>query len=184
MEHLGRRLTFCPRIVPALSGEQMAQFESQNGVSNSVRLLTYLPGVPLAEVRQQSPELLRDLGKKLGQLDMELAEFDHPATRRDFHWDLVNGLSVIHQYGALIRDMKLRQLVDKSAEGFERSVYPLLPKLRRSVIHGDANDYNVLVSADDVDPRQRSVVGLIDFGDMVWSYTVGDLAVAIAYVVL
>ncbi len=184
MEYLGGRLSFCPRIVPALSGEQMAKFESQDGIGNFVRLLTYLPGVPLAEVGQQSPELLRDLGKKLAQLDRELAEFDHPATRRDFHWDLVNGPSVIHQYGTLIGDPELRQLVDNSAENFERSVHPLLPKLRRSVIHGDANDYNVLISADDVDPRQRSVVGLIDFGDIVWSYTVGDLAVAIAYAVL
>jgi Ser/Thr protein kinase RdoA (MazF antagonist) len=47
------------------------------------------------------------------------------------------------------------------------------------VIHGDANDYNVLV-----DPERMTVSGLIDFGDMVYSYTVGDLAIAIAYVVL
>ena len=46
------------------------------------------------------------------------------------------------------------------------------------MIHGDANDYNVLV-----DP-ERMIVGLIDFGDMVYSYTVGNLAIAIAYVVL
>jgi Ser/Thr protein kinase RdoA (MazF antagonist) len=45
------------------------------------------------------------------------------------------------------------------------------------VIHGDANEYNVLVDRDEV-------VGLIDFGDMVYSYTVGDLSIAIAYVVL
>src|SRR5262249_19526919 len=51
--------------------------------------------------------------------------------------------------------------------------------LRRSVIHGDANDYNLLV-----DPQSLSVTGLIDFGDMVYSYTVGDLAIAIAYVIL
>jgi len=49
--------------------------------------------------------------------------------------------------------------------------------LRRSVIHGDANDYNVLVDAD-------RVTGLIDFGDIVYSWTVGNLAVALAYVVL
>ena len=29
-----------------------------------------------------------------------------------------------------------------------------------------------------------TVSGLIDFGDMVYSYTVGDLAIALAYVVL
>jgi 4-aminobutyrate aminotransferase-like enzyme len=59
----------------------------------------------------------------------------------------------------------------------------LLPKLRQSVIHGDANDYNVLVGTGvDSESKDGTVVGLIDFGDMVHSYTVGDLAVAIAYV--
>ncbi|HJU93832.1 MAG TPA: phosphotransferase, partial [Pyrinomonadaceae bacterium] len=48
-----------------------------------------------------------------------------------------------------------------------------------SVIHGDANDYNVLV-----DPERMIIIGLIDFGDMVYSYTVGNLAIALAYVVL
>ena len=52
-------------------------------------------------------------------------------------------------------------------------------ELRRSVIHGDVNDYNVIV-----DPQSMTVSGLIDFGDMVYSYTVGDLAIAIAYVIL
>jgi Ser/Thr protein kinase RdoA (MazF antagonist) len=47
------------------------------------------------------------------------------------------------------------------------------------VIHGDANDYNLLV-----DPQSMTVTGLIDFGDMIYSYTVGDLAIAIAYVIL
>jgi Ser/Thr protein kinase RdoA (MazF antagonist) len=32
--------------------------------------------------------------------------------------------------------------------------------------------------------EENKVVGLIDFGDVVYSYTVGDLAIAVAYVVL
>jgi Ser/Thr protein kinase RdoA (MazF antagonist) len=54
---------------------------------------------------------------------------------------------------------------------------PRLSKLPSSVIHGDANDHNVIVEGE-------KVVGLIDFGDMIHSFTVGDLAIAIAYVVL
>ena len=50
--------------------------------------------------------------------------------------------------------------------------------MRRSVIHGDANDRNVLVHPE------RMIVGLIDFGDMVYSYTAGNVAIAIAYAVL
>ncbi len=67
--HLGTRVDFCPRIVATLSGEQMSQIESSTGATHFVRLLTYLPGVPLAVVSQQTPALLRDLGQRLGQLD-------------------------------------------------------------------------------------------------------------------
>jgi Ser/Thr protein kinase RdoA (MazF antagonist) len=50
-------------------------------------------------------------------------------------------------------------------------------RLRPGVIHGDVNDYNVLVDSG-------RVSGLLDFGDMVHSAVVCDLAVALAYAVL
>ena len=49
--------------------------------------------------------------------------------------------------------------------------------LRPGVIHGDANDHNVLASAE-------RMTGLLDFGDMVHSAIVCDLAVALAYAML
>ncbi len=185
MSHLGTRLSLCPRVIPSLSGAHVSLIDSPTHTTHFVRLLTYLPGTPLAEARSNSPGLWRDLGRKLGQLDRELAEFDHSALHRDFHWDLANGPQIVSEYGQMIGDLKLRELVFESAGTFERDVSILLPKLRRSVIHGDANDYNFLVSPrGDSDPQHPTVVGLIDFGDMVHSHTVGDLAVAIAYVVL
>ena len=158
MEYLSERVPFCQRVV--------------SEVTELARIVTYLPGVPLAEIRPHTPGLLRDLGQKLGQLTRALADFDHPAVHRDFHWDLANGNRVVNEYASLIEDADLRELVLKCR--FEPA-----SELRRSVIHGDANDYNVLV-----DPESMTVSGLIDFGDMVYSYTVGDLAIAIAYVVL
>jgi Ser/Thr protein kinase RdoA (MazF antagonist) len=172
LHHLGERITFCQRLVPAASGAEMIAVEAASDVRHYVRLVHYLPGVPLGELEPQSNGLFRDLGRKLGQLDHALADFDHEAVHRDFHWDLANGNRIISEYGNLIGDAKLRALVCRYRVEFD-------PGLRRSVIHGDANDYNVLV-----DPQRETVVGLIDFGDMVYSYTVGNLAVAIAYVVL
>jgi Ser/Thr protein kinase RdoA (MazF antagonist) len=158
MEYLSERVPFCQRVI--------------SEVTELARVVTYLPGVPLAEIRPHTPGLLRDLGQKLGQLSRALADFDHPAVHRDFHWDLANGNRVVNEYAPLIEDADLRELVLKCR--FEPAT-----ELRRSTIHGDANDYNVLV-----DPESMTVSGLIDFGDMVYSYTVGDLAIAVAYVVL
>jgi Ser/Thr protein kinase RdoA (MazF antagonist) len=165
LDHLADRVSFCPRVVPQLNGEWIG---SESGYF--VRLMTYLPGAPLAEARPHSPALLRDLGSKLGQLDRVLAGFDHPAVHRDFHWDLANGNRVITEYGHLIEDTDLRETVFDCR--FESKM-----DLRRSVIHGDANDYNILVESD-------RVTGLIDFGDIVYSWTAGELAIALAYVIL
>ena len=166
LEHLGQRVEFCPRVVPAVSGERI---ESVDGWL--VRVLTYLPGTPLATLAAQSAKLLYDLGRKLGQLSRALVGFDHPGAHRAFHWDLAEGEKVLGKYGAQIKKDWLREVVS----GYRVSGWEA--RLRRSVVHGDANDYNVLVDGD-------KVVGVIDFGDIVYSYTVGDLAIAIAYVVL
>jgi Ser/Thr protein kinase RdoA (MazF antagonist) len=162
LDYLSERVPFCQRVIGGIG-----EFEG-----HLVRLVTYLPGVPLAEISPHTPALLRDLGQKLGQLSRALADFDHPAVHRDFHWDLANGNRVVNEYAPLIDDADLRQLVLKCR--FEPGI-----QLRRSVIHGDANDYNALV-----DPESMTISGLIDFGDMVYSYTVSDLAIALAYVVL
>ena len=66
-----------------------------------------------------------------------------------------------------------------SGGGVRRHVAPRLASFRRSAIHGDANDYNVLVDA-----RTQRVAGIVDFGDMVVSQTVNDVAIAMAYVAL
>ena len=182
MRYLESRVSFCPRILPALSGDDISLVEAPTGSAHLVRLVTYLPGAPLAEIKEHSPELLRDFGKKLGRFDGALAPFDHPAVHRDFYWDLANSLNVIDRYEPLIANAELRAFVSQFAQTFERDITPLLSKLRRSVIHNDANDYNVIVG--DEESNRQMVVGLIDFGDMVHSYTIADLAVGIAYVVL
>jgi Ser/Thr protein kinase RdoA (MazF antagonist) len=168
LNHVGKQVDFCQSLVLAISGEEIVTVKE----TYFVRVVRYLPGVPLAEIRPHSSELLRDLGRKLGELAQALKDFDHPAVHRDFHWDLANGNRIIDEYAPLIEDTRLREVVLRCRLDFE-------PRLRRSVIHGDANDYNVLVH-----PERMMVSGLLDFGDMVYSYTVADLAIAVAYVVL
>jgi Ser/Thr protein kinase RdoA (MazF antagonist) len=172
LKHVSHRVSFCQSVLPAASGEEITTIKAVNGANHFVRLVRYLPGVPLAEVRPQTPGLLRDLGRKLGQLARTLADFDHPAVHRDFHWDLANGNRIINEFGDLIEDARLREIVLRCRIDTDT-------RLRLSVVHGDANDYNVLV-----DPDTMTISGLIDFGDMVYSYTAGDLAIAIAYAVL
>src|SRR5215471_14631305 len=48
MEHASRRVTFCPRVIPATAGVTIAVAPG----GHFVRLVTFLPGTPLAEARE------------------------------------------------------------------------------------------------------------------------------------
>ncbi|MFC1515758.1 aminotransferase class III-fold pyridoxal phosphate-dependent enzyme [Thermodesulfobacteriota bacterium] len=185
MAHLSGHNAPCPRVIPAKTGDLINPVTSSSGRVHLVRMLSYLPGIPMGTVRRHSNGLLRSLGQCVGHFDRALADFDHPAAHRDFHWDLAKALAVVNKYKSLITDEQLGHLIDKCVADFEQNVVPLFPRLRKSVIHNDANDFNVIAGGgDDVYDRYQQVMGIIDFGDMVFSYTVCDLAIAIAYAIL
>ena len=161
MNHVAKISTLCQKVFPNVGGEMINEIASPNGVTHFVRLVTYLSGIPLGNVKRHSPELLRDLGRAVAEVDKALADFEHLAIHREFHWDLALGLEVCQQYEPLITDENLRELVKKITDNYEQNITPLLPNLRKSVIHNDANDYNVLVGGgDDLYSRNQSVVGV------------------------
>jgi 4-aminobutyrate aminotransferase-like enzyme/Ser/Thr protein kinase RdoA (MazF antagonist) len=185
MTHIGARLSHCPRVVASLEDTTLTEVESREGKRHLAWMITFLPGVPLATVARHSPGLLRDIGRRIGQIDRALQDFDDPALHRDFYWDLANGQQIVRDYQSLVPDNEMRPLVVRLSAEFERAVAPLLAGLRRSAIYSDANDYNILVGGgDDTYSRNQSVTGIVDFGDMVHSHTINDLAIAIAYAIL
>ncbi|HEY3202530.1 MAG TPA: aminotransferase class III-fold pyridoxal phosphate-dependent enzyme [Thermoanaerobaculia bacterium] len=171
-----------PRLCRASAGARVARVEARDGSERLVRMLSYLPGTILAQAKPQSPGLLRALGRFLGELDAALEGFSHPAAvGRELVWNPALSLAVIARHLDAISDPSRRSLVEHFVAEFEGVVSPLLPRLRRSVIHNDANDYNVLVG--DPVPGDRRVAGLLDFGDMLEGWTVCEPAVAMAYAI-
>ena len=184
MAHVAAETGLCPRVVPSVTGDSIVAHE-RNATRHFVRLLTWLPGEPLGTVRRHSPTLLEHLGSSIGAVDRALASFDHPAIHREFHWDLARGVRVVRDHLTAIGDAAVRAQVEAWTAEIASHVEPLLPELRRSAVHNDANDYNVLVANDgDIWSRDERIAGLIDFGDIVHSVTVADLAIAVAYAVL
>lgn len=178
-EHVSR----CPRLIPTTSGAAMATVVGEANRQHLVRAVGYIPGTPLAELAQVDGEpddaLLEQVGAELGRLDRALLDFDHPALHRAFDWDLARGEAVVRRDSALIREPQLRAQIAELLARYVADTKPGLDRLRRTTIHGDGNDHNLIV-----DPSTRTLVGLIDFGDMVHSWTVGELAIVAAYAVL
>lgn len=181
-DRMASEVAGAPEVCPGINGERIMSVDGLDGAKHFVRLLTYLPGKPLARVRPHDANLLTSLGLFFGALDRILADFDHPAAHRLFHWDLKNGVEVINNYIDLIDGPEKRDIVKPWLERFQARIQPRLQGLRTSIIHNDGNDYNVLVEPHG--KWQNRVSGVIDFGDMVFTYTVCEVAIACAYAIL
>ena len=182
MAHVARAVALCPHALPTRAGELIGVVP---GGVHFVRLVTYLEGTPFAEAGARTPALFESLGRAVGRLDRALDGFDHPAIHREFHWDLARAGAVIQEHLPRVTDHADRQIVERITRAALQAIDRHQPAFRRSAVHHDANDWNVLVST--ADPHRLptpEVVGIIDFGDMVHSWTVADPAVAVAYAML
>jgi Ser/Thr protein kinase RdoA (MazF antagonist) len=159
-------------IVPSCSGADIGTVEDAEGVRYCFRALTWIEGVVLGDVAVRSAPLLESLGACAAQVDLALRGFTHPAMHRVLQWDLRHA-DLARDKAVLLPDPWRQWAVDAFAE-WERVEWP---RLRTGVIHGDVNDHNVLVDGS-------GVAGLLDFGDMVHSAVVCELAVALAYGIL
>jgi hydroxylysine kinase len=111
------RQEFCPRVVPGRSGAPTLSATTPAGTRHLVRLVTWLPGVPMGRLRHHPPELLRDLGRCLGVMDRALAGFDHPACHRDFHWDLCHGTRGVAVYYTPGLQQAGRRVIEQELRG-------------------------------------------------------------------
>ncbi len=171
-----------PDVLSTTQGEQITTLKGAGGTTHFVRLLTYLPGRPLGLVKPHDAGLLSSLGRFFGTIDQALQDFDHPATHRDFHWDLNNAGRIIQSCLKYIKATDRRDLVNHFLKRFQVAIEPQLPDLRTGVIHNDGNDYNVLVEPEG--RWRNAVTGVIDFGDMVFTCIVNEVAITCAYAML
>lgn len=172
--------TMAPALLASSSGRFMEAVPYAQGHQGMARLLTFLPGRPIAEVADPSPALLRKLGAILGMVDRTLASFSHVAADRTLQWDSQHADTVIAENLPFVDDGR-RDLLRHLAATASQRLNPHAEVLRKSVIHNDANDYNILVTGTGAG---ACVSGLIDFGDAVRTYTAAEPANCAAYAML
>nr|WP_298690115.1 phosphotransferase [uncultured Dongia sp.] len=163
------------RVLPNVAGTHEEILQDAAGQPLILRLFTYLEGEPL-HLAPRSAAQRRNLGSNLARLTFALSDFTHAATDHDLQWDIKHA-SRLWQLLPHIEAGERRQLVERILRNFDDFVAPSIPRLRTQFVHNDLNPHNVLV--DSVDPTK--VAGILDFGDMVFTPLVNDLAVASAY---
>ena len=167
-----------PRLIPSLAGREIESIQGPGGTPHLARVLSWVPGTEWARVAPRSAELLRSLGRAMGAIDRALEGFAHPAARRELKWDLARA-GWIREHVGRVTDPVRRALVERHLDTYEREILPALGSLHRGIIHNDANDWNVVVG--DGPTLERRVTGVVDFGDMLESVVVAELAIACAY---
>ena len=141
-----------------------------------IRILNFLEGTFWVDEKAKTTELHYNLGSFLGNMDNALKDFSHPAMHRNYTWDISHASEAGDNLKHILNHEK-RRIAGYFLLQFDTEVLPQIHRLRHAYIHNDANDYNVLVQGN-------RISGLIDFGDMVYTALINNLAIACTYAML
>ena len=130
-----------------------------------------------------TPTIQAEIGLALGNVFIALQGFDATSFHRTHMWDLAQfdlSYSTLLQY---VDDPSLQSTISAVYNYHQEKVVPIATaSFERSVIMADCNDANIIVSpVDEADPSTITVTGLIDFSDAVYTWSVNELAIALAY---
>ena len=161
------------RVLPATDGALYKVVEYR-GTSHFVRLFGWLEGRVLGKAADAG--LGRSLGRLLARLGLALDGFEHPGSNPASLWDMKRAPG-LRQLLPHVTCPELGPAIGAVLDRFNAIVAPAMGQLRSQVIYGDMNLDNVLVKAE----NPQRISGLIDFGDLVFSPLVMDVAIAAAY---
>lgn len=165
-----------PTLLKTKDLNTFKRIQTSDGRQYYVRLFSYMEGEFLANVKHTN-DLLFDLGQFLAHMDKRLLGINLPAIEvRRLEWDL-QYLMDSAKYLPYIEEISKRRIVGYYFLQFKEWIEPKIKHLRKSIVHSDANDWNVLV-------KDGKVTGILDFGDIAHSQIINELAIAIAYVAM
>ncbi|KAL0810682.1 hypothetical protein ABMA28_010012 [Loxostege sticticalis] len=182
MNFLATRSVTCPKPVRNVYGH-LHSIENINGKQHAVRLLEYVPGELLKNV-PLSAALFYQLGEFVANLDNKLQNFNHSGLVSREHIWMLTTVPHLDKFKYVIKDSEKLDLAEEVIEEYKYAVVPRLDELEKGVIHGDVNEMNILVSPKPGSQSDYRITGILDFGDIQYSYYVFELAITMTYVML
>ena len=140
-----------------------------------VRLLTWVSGKVWSTVNPQLEDLRYSIGMQCGILTKALQGFNHPEAHYNFEWDIAQSIWTtkhLHLFEAPKKEI-LMLFQDKF-----KAYQPTYTSLRKSIVHNDPNDNNIIVTNNLLQPKAKAA---IDYGDAMHTQTINDLAILCAY---
>jgi 4-aminobutyrate aminotransferase-like enzyme len=150
---------------------------SLDGLDHGVRVVSFLEGTTNWQ-GTTTPGLSAATGSMLARLQRALAGFFHPAGGRTILWDARSAGKLLDWVEAIV-DRSTRTTAASILERFADRTLPVLAHLPAQPIHNDFHRGNLLIDSDG-----QSILGIIDFGDLVHGTRAQDVAVACSYAML
>jgi len=177
VEKNGQHL-IAPKVIKDKKGNSISEITDSSDNKRNVRLLSWVSGRVWSSVNPQLEQLRFSLGEECGKLTQALQGFTHQEASREFVWDIAQSLWTKEH-------INLFSIEDKETivrfQGVFESKFEEYSELRKSVVHNDANDNNVIVSSGLINPKVKAA---IDYGDAIHTQIINDVAIAAAYAIM
>ena len=162
-----------PKAVSSGQGDSIVE-TSHDGIDATARLQGHLPGTQWRTL-EQTPTRLRNIGRMIARLHLALEGFidRHPESKRSHAWDL----SKVDRYRSSISRFSApeqRLMLERCMHLYAAIALPGLGSCPQGMLHGDANDENILFEGDEIS-------GVVDVGDTQQGALIQDLAISLAY---
>ncbi|KAA9105557.1 aminotransferase [Microbacterium rhizomatis] len=166
-----------PRIVEGASGAMSGWWETTQGRLHA-RIISFVSGSTLTGSGYLSPRMVERLGELSAAVSIALAEAEHPASGRVLQWDLRHAERVISDLLQTEPDEAIREIVSRATARAGAALEPVTEQLPRQLGHFDVTDDNVLRPSGPATLPDA----VIDFGDVIDSWAVGEIAVTVSSV--
>jgi len=167
-----------PHIIKNSEGDFITSFKDKTGKNHSIRLLSWISGRVWSTVNPITGSLRESLGERCGEVTEKLKSFNHKYSRRYFEWDLSQSLWVENHFSLFDEEQNI--LLNPFLVSF-KNFQKKYNKLRKGIVHNDANDNNIIVTNDLVNPK---VISLIDYGDAIYTQIINDVAICCTYAIM
>ena len=175
LEKQHHRFIKTPTVIKTLGNKRTGEIIKENQIYR-FRLVSYIEGDQLKDIKKNKISFY-DLGLFIANILKMLSSLKDWRAKRDFPWDVGTIDFVLNNYSKLNNKNK-EKLIGYYIGHYHNRLMPLTKNLRKGIIHNDYNDHNIILDS------KNNFKGVIDFGDLVYTYLCAEPAICIAYAVL
>jgi Ser/Thr protein kinase RdoA (MazF antagonist) len=168
-----------PVVIESINQQDLLDFTWPNKSVSKLRIVSFLAGDLYSQVDTKNSDLHYSLGQLTSQITHAFHNFKHPTAHRKLNWDIAQLTRLepyLNYYHGLERSILTKHFLD-----FQSNTLPDLNLLPRQIIHNDINDNNLIVAQVN---NQLTCTGLFDFGDIVYTQRICELAIAMTYALM